>query len=92
MRKALFPISKDLKYVGLMNPIESIHHLKTEDYCPYREGVTLDRPTKDKDGSWVDIGLWKHLKLAQKVVPGTRVTVKVNEQYTDPQERAKCKN
>jgi predicted SPOUT superfamily RNA methylase MTH1 len=59
LRKALFPISSDLKYVGLMNPIESSHHLKTEEYCPYREGVVLNRPVKDGTGSWVDIGLLK---------------------------------
>ena len=75
-----------------MNPIESIHHLKTDDYCEYREGVTLDRPTKVKEGSWVDIGLWKHLKLEQKLMPNTRVTVKVNEKYTDPSNKSKSRS
>lgn len=91
LRKALFPISKDLKYVGLMNPIESIHHLLIDDYCLYREGVTLNRPTKMGDGSWVEIGLRKQLKLDKKLVAGTRVTVKVNEEYQDPRIRVKCK-
>jgi len=59
LRKALFPISQDLKYVGLMNPIESLHHLKTEEYCKYREGVVINRPSKEGSGSWVDIGLLK---------------------------------
>lgn len=59
LRKALFPISPDLKYVGLMNPIESLHHLKTEEFCVYREGVTLNRPVQAGSGSWVDIGLYK---------------------------------
>lgn len=90
LRKALFPISKDLKYVGLMNPIESSHHLLINEYCPYREGVTLNRPTKMGDGSWVEIGLYKQLKLNKKIVPGTRVTVKINEEYQNPNIRVKC--
>ena len=59
LRKLLFPISSDLKYVGLMNPIESSHHLKAEEYCQYREGVVLNRPVKDGTGSWVEICLLK---------------------------------
>lgn len=39
-----------------MNPIESKHHLKTEEICPYREGVVVERPTKG-DTCWVEIGL-----------------------------------
>lgn len=57
LRKAFFPISQDLKYVGLMNPIESSHHLKADEYCQYREGVVMNRPVKEGAGSWVEIGL-----------------------------------
>ena len=64
-----------------MSPLESIHHLQVNDYSPYREGVVLKRPTKDTLGSWVDIGLHKHLILDRKIMPGTRVTVKINEDY-----------
>lgn len=39
-----------------MNPIESKHHLKTEEICPYREGVVVERPSKG-DTCWVEIGL-----------------------------------
>lgn len=42
-----------------MNPIESSHHLKEEEYCEYREGVVINRPSKEGAGSWVDIGLKK---------------------------------
>jgi methyltransferase len=59
LRKAFFPISQDLKYVGLMNPIESSHHLKADEYCQYREGVVMNRPVKEGAGSWVEIGLLK---------------------------------
>ena len=42
-----------------MQPIECKHHLKSEEYCKYRDGVTLKRPVKKNCGSWVDIGLKK---------------------------------
>jgi len=53
--------------------------LKIDEFCKYREGVTLNRPTKQKDGCWADIGLYKQCKLKQKIVPNTRVTVKVDQ-------------
>lgn len=62
-----------------MNPIESKHHLKTDEFLIYREGYVLDRPVKENDGSWVDIGLRKHAKVDFKLQPMTRVTVKLNE-------------
>lgn len=67
-----------------MSPLESVHHLLVDDYQLYREGVVLKRPTKNNQGSWVDIGLWKHLILDKNIVPGTRVTVKVKEDYSYP--------
>jgi predicted SPOUT superfamily RNA methylase MTH1 len=39
-----------------MNSKESSNHYKMEDNVHYREGVVVDRPTKD-DSSWVEIGL-----------------------------------
>jgi hypothetical protein len=43
-----------------MNPIESIHHLKSDEWLPYREGVVVNRPVKNKaEGSWAEIGLKK---------------------------------
>ena len=59
LRKALFPISSVLRNAGLLNPLDCLHHLKFSDISVYREGVILKRPTKEKDGSWADIGLAK---------------------------------
>jgi hypothetical protein len=63
-----------------MNPIECTHHLKADEWCPFREGVVLNRPAKkDTDGSWVDIGLYgKQCKVDVSLQPGTRVTVKLD--------------
>ena len=78
LRKTLFPMSEDLKLSGLMNPLESQHHLRKDEWSPYREGCVLDRPVNG-EYSWVNIGLNKDCKINQKLPPKTRVTVKLNE-------------
>jgi predicted SPOUT superfamily RNA methylase MTH1 len=67
----------DLKNAGLMNPIECHHHLKSDDICEFREGVSLDRPTKPGAGSWVDIGLKQQARMDCAVLPNTRVTLRL---------------
>jgi len=79
LRKTLFPKSDDLLLSGLMNPLDSSHHLRIDEWCKYREGVVLDRPTKDGQGSWVNIGLKKECKINTTLQSRTRVTVKLNE-------------
>jgi predicted SPOUT superfamily RNA methylase MTH1 len=78
LRKTLFPMSEDLKLSGLMNPLESQHHLRKDEWSQYREGCVLDRPVNG-EYSWVNIGLNKDCKINQKLPPKTRVTVKLNE-------------
>ncbi len=82
LRKALFGIHPDLKYTGLMNPIECKHHLKADEWCQYREGVVLNRPARKGDeSSWVDIGLYmKQCKVSISLQAGTRVTVKLDQE------------
>lgn len=59
LRKSLFPKNNALRCSGIMNPLETKHHLKSTEWFPYREGVVINRPTKDLKGSWVNIGLTK---------------------------------
>jgi hypothetical protein len=67
LRKQLFPIHRDLSYAGLLNPLDAPHHLRVEQKCKYREGVTVDRPTKKGGGSLVNIG-FKRVSYACKQV------------------------
>ena len=82
LRKTLFPMSEDLKLSGLMNPLESQHHLRKDEWFPYREGCVLNRPCNG-EYSWVNIGLNKDCKINQKLPVGTRVTIKLNEKFFD---------
>lgn len=72
-----------------MNPIESKHHLKNDEWDEYREGIVLDRPAKENSGSWVEIGLKKQAKIDFKLQAGTRVTVKLNEKTLEINEKCK---
>lgn len=66
-----------------MNPLDSNHHLRIDEWCNYREGVILNRPVKENNGSWCNIGLYKDCKINQKLEEKTRVTVKLNEKNFD---------
>ncbi|KAK0557055.1 hypothetical protein OC846_000701 [Tilletia horrida] len=42
LRKALFPMHRDLRLAGLLPPLDCPHHLRFQDRAPYREGVVVD--------------------------------------------------
>lgn len=79
LRKLLFPISDELSMVGLMNPLDCDHHLRSNEYLKYREGVVLNRPVKDNKGSWVNIGLKKDCFVDVSLPDKTRVTIKLDK-------------
>lgn len=59
LRKDLFPVHQDLRYAGLLNPLDCPHHVRQDEKCPYREGVVIDRKIKYAKGSLVNAGLTK---------------------------------
>ncbi|CAG5131464.1 unnamed protein product [Candidula unifasciata] len=85
LRKMFFPYHQDLKYAGLLNPLDIPHHLRESDFCEYREGVTLNKPisAKKEKGSYANVGLKKDVILNMNIKPGQRVTVRLKEQDTD---------
>ncbi|XP_010876621.1 putative methyltransferase C9orf114 homolog [Esox lucius] len=79
LRKSFFPMHKDLQYAGLLNPLDSPHHMRKDDECDYREGVVLDRPNKPGKGSLVNCGMWKEVRIDKQLQSGLRVTVHMNK-------------
>ena len=79
LRKSFFPKHQDLIYAGLLNPLDSPHHMREEDDVPYREGVTLDRPVKHGKGSFVNCGALKTVQIDKVIQPNIRVTVAINQ-------------
>lgn len=78
LRKHLFPIHKDLKYSGLMNPLNAPHHLSTKDEFMFREGVVTNKPIKQGKGSIVNIGLRQDVNVDKVLIEGARCTVKLH--------------
>lgn len=91
LRKTLFPMHPNLRTAGAMPSLDMPHHLRANEWCQYREGVTVAAETPhtepyqkrkkgDKGGSTVstlvDCGLPARTRIPVEVPPGSRVTVK----------------
>ena len=62
-RRALIPMHPDLKYAGMLPPLDAPHHLRSTEWGPFREGVV--RRSAKGEGSWVDVGLDKDAHIPQ---------------------------
>ncbi|EME28240.1 uncharacterized protein Gasu_42420 [Galdieria sulphuraria] len=86
LRRHLFPMSENLKYAGLLNPIDAPHHLRKDEWLPWREGVILE----EKQGGvyLVDVGLDRPatVKAQHNVKKGERITVSFDQskETSDP--------
>ncbi|KAH8371013.1 hypothetical protein KR093_005935, partial [Drosophila rubida] len=77
LRKYFFPLHKDLKYSGLLNPLDTPHHLRQQSKFRYREGVVCDKQAKDGH-SYANVGLLNDVLIDKALEPGVRVTVKMD--------------
>ncbi|XP_042334897.1 putative methyltransferase C9orf114 homolog [Sceloporus undulatus] len=80
LRKSFFPKHQDLQFAGLLNPLDSPHHVRIDEESDYREGVVLARPVKPGQGSFVNCGMRKEVKIDKQLEAGLRVTVKLDGQ------------
>lgn len=79
LRKCFFPKHRDLDFAGVLNPLDSPHHLRIDDDAEYREGVVVDRPSKPGKGSFVNCGLRKEVQIDKQLQAGLRVTVRLHK-------------
>uniref|UniRef100_A0A182Q1G9 SPOUT domain containing methyltransferase 1 n=1 Tax=Anopheles farauti TaxID=69004 RepID=A0A182Q1G9_9DIPT len=78
LRKYFFPIHNDLKFCGLLNPLDSQHHLRQQSEFVFREGIVTNKPTKgSKAGAYVNVGLLNDVLVDTKLEENLRVTVKL---------------
>lgn len=79
LRKALFSIHPDLKAAGALPSLDMPHHLRSQDVCTYREGLTTGQVSRDGSsaGTMVDCGLPQQVLVPVDLEPNTRVTVKI---------------
>ncbi|KAI1904743.1 hypothetical protein AGOR_G00008840 [Albula goreensis] len=79
LRKSFFPKHQDLQFAGLLNPLDSPHHMRVEEESEFREGVVLDRPSKAGKGSFVNCGMRKEVQIDKQLQAGLRVTIHLNK-------------
>lgn len=84
LRKYFFPLHKDLQYAGVLNPLDTPHHLRQSDVSLYREGVITNKPVKGDKGSYVNVGLLNNVHVDKVLTAGLRVTVKIPPDQPNP--------
>lgn len=75
LRKFFFPIHNDLKFSGLLNPLDSQHHLRVTSEFAYREGITTSKP--HPKGTFVNVGLLNDVLVDKQLPENLRVTIKL---------------
>lgn len=76
LRKMIFPMHPDLRCVGLLHPLDASNHPRSNEQCPYREGLISER-TPSRGHSYAVVGLQKEVEVDRELPPGTRVTVRM---------------
>ncbi|XP_043222003.1 putative methyltransferase C9orf114 isoform X1 [Amphibalanus amphitrite] len=78
LRKLLFPVHEDLRFAGLLNPLDCPHHLRRTEESEFREGVVADLPAVKGRYSLVNIGLTREVRADRLLEPGVRVTLRLD--------------
>ncbi|KAL9232834.1 hypothetical protein vseg_007898 [Gypsophila vaccaria] len=81
LRKALFPWNNNLRFAGLLPPLDAPHHFRKHEWGAYREGVTLAEKPPNAGGTLVNVGLTKNVVIDQVLSPGIRVTVAMGKDH-----------
>ena len=88
LRKDLFPIHPDLRLAGSLPSLDMPHHLRTHEWCQYREGVTKSKiPQRQEKKIWrtppghtyVETGIRTRVFIPDLIPPETRVTIKFKD-------------
>ncbi|KAI9893413.1 MAG: hypothetical protein M1814_006710 [Vezdaea aestivalis] len=92
LRRTLFSMHPDLRTAGALPSTDMPHHLRADEWCQYREGLTHSNPHPDGQNSrnvkdtatLVDIGLNAQALINTSVPPGVRVTLKFSDSASLP--------
>ena len=80
LRKTLFFMHPNLRTAGTLPSLDMPHHLRANEWCEYREGVTTTA-LANGEGTLVDAGLPGYLKISGgEIAPKTRVTVRFKDE------------
>ncbi|KAK0347844.1 hypothetical protein LTR02_000658 [Friedmanniomyces endolithicus] len=83
LRRALFPMHPDLKLAGSLPSLDMPHHLRSDEWCRYREAVAVRQATDDQGvpGTLLDCGISSNRVFVPVALEErTRTTVRMPEQ------------
>ena len=63
LRTNLFPMHPDFQYAGVLPSLDLPHHLRRDEWCQYREGITVDAPPSQNGENAVPM---EHVKKGKK--------------------------
>jgi predicted SPOUT superfamily RNA methylase MTH1 len=85
LKFSLFPEHPNLTSVGELPPLDMPHSMKADEWCQYRDGVTLPTPSKkpkkkastpEPQPTLIECGLPYPVTIDYPIPPGVRVTLK----------------
>lgn len=85
LRRQLLPMHGDLKWVGLLSPLDAPHHVRRYERIAYREGAVIlpekcPEPPEGETGCWVNCGLDEPVWAVGEEIPdGLRVTIRLDQ-------------
>ena len=82
LRRLLFPLHPNLRTAGTLPSLDLPHHLRPDEWCGYREGVTLETGEAVK-GTRVEAGLRIPVTVEDEIPANSRVTLKLDEKARD---------
>jgi predicted SPOUT superfamily RNA methylase MTH1 len=84
LRMKLFPLHPNLRTAGSSPSLDMPHHLKADEWCHYREGVTVESAGAESDTAMIDVGFRSLISINAPIPPNTRVTLKFDSLVTPP--------
>ena len=80
LRKRLFPMHSDLRTAGSLPSLDMPHHLRSDEDCPYREGIITQTEVNRGEihGVKADCGLPRLIFVPLDLEENTRVTIKLD--------------
>ena len=65
-------------FPGLLNPLDSPHHMKADETPKYREGIIQKAPIKEGHNSYALAGITKNVEIDRVLAAGMRVTIQMD--------------
>ncbi|KAL8794752.1 MAG: hypothetical protein Q9195_002706, partial [Heterodermia aff. obscurata] len=78
LRTSLFPMHPDFQYAGVLPSLDLPHHLRRDDWCQYREGITVETPPSENGDIAVAVEHGKKRKKRESVAGASETKTFVN--------------